>query len=480
MEVKATLTKKDEKFLEQSLNAPMWKVILKVGTPLALYQALSQLFVILDTMMAAHISKESVSAVAYLAQLNHILSAVGGGLAVGAGILISRAYGEGNFTLVRKRVSSLYAIAFAAGLAILLGILPFTNQFLRMAGTPETLITVGTQYFIVQLFTLVITFLNNVYIAVERARGNTGRIFRLNLLIIVVKLSLTALFVYILNGTLVMIAVASLASQALLFVFAIKNSLDGDGAFTFSLKAVSMKGEVTAPMITRSIPVIVEKALFAFGKTIVNSMCTVYGDLMVGAMGVSNNLGGITTNPQNGYQEGTASIISQNYGAGKYKRVLEAFYAALAVNVIIGIIISGIEIWQMDFFAGLFDSGNREFHEMIKLVYRYEALGAVPLGVNAAVLALLYGLGKTKLTLVLNFSRVFVFRIPVFWYLQNYTNYGEASVGIVMMVSNIASTVMAAIAAAFVICNFKKEYIGNSERQRSTEPQGVLREKASL
>ena len=480
MEIKATLTKKDEKFLEQSLNAPMWRVILKVGTPLALYQALSQLFVILDTMMAAHISKESVSAVAYLAQLNHILSAVGGGLAVGAGILISRAYGEGNLPLVRKRVSSLYAIALAAGLTILLGILPFTNQFLRMAGTPETLITVGTQYFIVQLFTLVITFLNNVYIAVERARGNTGRIFRLNLLIIVVKLSLTALFVYILNGTLVMIAVASLASQALLFVFAIKNSLDGDGAFTFSLKAVTMKGEVTAPMITRSIPVIAEKALFAFGKTIVNSMCTVYGDLMVGAMGVSNNLGGITTNPQNGYQEGAASIISQNYGAGKYKRVIDAFYAALAVNVIIGIIISGIEIWQMDFFAGLFDSGSREFHEMIKLVYRYEALGAVPLGVNAAVLALLYGLGKTKLTLVLNFSRVFVFRIPVFWYLQNYTNYGEASVGIVMMVSNIASTVMAAIAAGFVIRNFKKEYIGNSERQRSPEPQGILREKASL
>ena len=480
MEVKATLTKKDEKFLEQSLNAPMWKVILKVGTPLALYQGLSQLFIILDTMMAAHISKESVSAVAYLSQLSHILSAVGGGLAVGAGILISRAYGEGNLPLVRKRVSSLYAIAFAAGLAILLGILPFTNQFLRMAGTPETLITVGTQYFIVQLFTMVITFLNNVYIAVERARGNTGRIFRLNLLIIVVKLSLTALFVYILNGTLVMIAVASLASQALLFVFAIKNSLEGDGAFTFSLKAVTMKGEVTVPMISRSIPVIVEKALFAFGKTIVNSMCTVYGDLMVGAMGVSNNLGGITTNPQNGYQEGAASIISQNYGAGKYKRVLEAFYAALAVNVIIGIVISGIEIWQMDFFAGLFDSGSQEFHEMIKLVYRYEALGAVPLGVNAAVLALLYGLGKTKLTLVLNFSRVFVFRIPVFWYLQNYTNYGEASVGIVMMVSNIASTVMAAIAAAFVIRNFKKEYIGDSDRQRIQELQGVIWGKAGL
>ena len=105
-EVKAKLTTRDEHFLERSLNGTMWKVVLYVGAPLALYQGLNMLFTILDTMMASHISKESVSAVAYLSQLNLILSAVGGGLAVGAGIQISRAYGEGNFTLVRKRVSS--------------------------------------------------------------------------------------------------------------------------------------------------------------------------------------------------------------------------------------------------------------------------------------------------------------------------------------------------------------------------------------
>ena len=82
MELQAELTQKDQQFLEQSLNGPMWKVILQIGTPLALYQLLSQAFTILDTMMAAHISEESVSAVAYLAQLN----ATRRGLAVGAGI----------------------------------------------------------------------------------------------------------------------------------------------------------------------------------------------------------------------------------------------------------------------------------------------------------------------------------------------------------------------------------------------------------
>lgn len=459
MDIKAELTKKDEKFLEQSLNGPMWKVILMIGTPLALYQMLSQVFSVLDTMMAAHISKESVSAVAYLSQLKLILSALGGGMAVGSGILISRAYGEGNLTMVRKRVSSLYAICLGVGILMLVGILPFTGQFLRFAGTPETLITVGTQYFIVQLFTLVVTFMNNVYIAVERARGNANLIFRLNLLVIVVKLSLTAIFVYILNSGLVMIAAASLISQIALFIFAIKNSIIGDSAFSFSAKAVTLDREVTAPMVSRSVPVIAEKALFAFGKTIVNSMCTVYGDLMVGAMGVSNNLGGFATMPQNGYQDGAASIISQNLGAGKQKRVIQAFYATVLINVAVGGIITSLVLWQLNFMAGLFDSGSPEFHDMIMLVYRYEAYGAVPLGINASVMALLYGLGKTRLTLLINFSRVFVFRIPVFWYLQNYTNYGQASVGIVMMVSNIAVTVMSVVVAFIVIRKFKKTYL---------------------
>ena len=458
MAVKAELNSRDKQYLDMSLNAPMWKVVLYIGTPLALYQGLAAIFTILDTMMASHISKESVSAVAYLAQLNLLLSSVGGGLAVGAGIQISRAYGEGDFLLVRKRVSTLYAISLGVGLLMLAVILPLTDRFLRLAGTPDELIAVGREYFIIQLFVMVVNFLNSVYIAVERARGNARRIFLLNLAVIAVKLTLTAVFVYGLNSGLNMIAVASLCSELTMFCFAVRYSLIGGSAFSFSARAVEFSRRVSDPLLRQSLPVFAEDALFAFGKTIVNSMCTIYGALMVGAMGVSNNLGGITTNPQNGYQQGSSAIISQNFGAGRFRRVLDAFYATAAVNMLLGALISGLELWQLRFLSGLFDGGSEEFRSMIALVYRYEALGAVPLGFNAAVMALLYGLGKTKLTLVLNFSRVFVFRIPVFWFLQHCTNVGEASVGIVMMVSNISVAAAAGIAAVIVIRRFKQEY----------------------
>ena len=73
---------------------------------LALYQSLNQLFKIFDSMMASHIGASSVSAVAYLSQINLMLSSLGGGLAVGASIKISEAYGAGDFLLVKRRVSS--------------------------------------------------------------------------------------------------------------------------------------------------------------------------------------------------------------------------------------------------------------------------------------------------------------------------------------------------------------------------------------
>ena len=126
--------------------------------------------------------------------------------------------------------------------------------------------------------------------------------------------------------------------------------------------------------------------------------------------------------------------------------------------LLFGAAVSSLELWQLDFLSSLFDGGSETFRATIALCYRYEALGAVPLGLNAAVLALLYGLGKTRLTLVLNFVRVFVFRIPVFWFLQHCTSFGEASVGLVMMISNTACGVMALVVAVFVLRRYRRDF----------------------
>ncbi len=452
----SNLTSKDKQNRDYILNANMWSVVFRICLPLALYQSLAQIFKIFDSQMAAHISSEAVSAVAYLSQLNMAINAVGGGLAVGASLKISETYGSGNYQKVKRQVSTLYMICGVLGAIIILVFVPFAEPFLKMAKTPVEFIAVGKTYFIIEIFTLVIMFFNNVYISIERARGNSKRILNLNVLIIVIKLSLTAWFVYGLNGDVTSIAIATLLSQLAMFAIAIRNMGGKEGIFGFSIKAISMNREVASPMVVISLPVIVEKFSFAIGKVIVNSMSTGYGALTVGALGISNNIGGLTTNPQNGFQEGGAAIISQNLGAKKYDRAFDAFKKILICNIIIGAVGYVLTMTNLHIISGAFAKSDMVFQEMIEDIYRYEAMGAVVLGVHASVMALLYGYGLMKYTFFVNFMRVFAFRVPVLWFLQNYTNLGNDSVGIVMMTSNIGVGVLSSFIALIEFRKIRK------------------------
>ena len=451
------LSRKDKKFREFVLGSNMWNVIFTICIPLATYSGLLHIFKIIDTMIAAHIGTDAVSSIAYISQISFVISAIGGGLAIGAGMKISEAYGAGNYELVKKRVSTVCFLCLIISIPVIL-VIPFTPQFLRLNGTPEELIEASGQYFSVELINIAVNFFNTVYIAIERARGNTKLIMWINIIYLAIKSLLTAVFVYVMNGTVVMIAAATLVANLSMLIIAVVNMMKKNSIFGFSPKYISLRKEVIAPVIKTSYPAVTEKAAFAYGKLIINKMSTGYGNSVVGALGVSNNLGGITTQLQNGFQEGGASVISQNIGAGKTGRALDAFKKILIINIVLGAVFMSLTLLFLDPLSSLFSGQDEEFRILIKEVYGYEALGAVTLGVNAAVMALLYGFGYTKLTLLLNVMRVFVFRIPVLWFLQNFTDIGSESVGIVMMVSNVSVGLCSAVAGFFVIRRIKKTH----------------------
>ncbi|MBR1797971.1 MAG: MATE family efflux transporter [Clostridiales bacterium] len=436
-------SKQDEKFREYALNAAPLRVIFTVCAPLALYQGLCQLFSILDALMAAHISAGAVSAISSLAQVTAMINALGAGLAVGGCIKISESYGMGDYQEVRQRTSTLYAVTVICGLVIAVVLVPFAVPFLRLLNTPEELIIIGAGYFRIEVIDMVLRFFNTVFIAIERSRGHSKLILVLNIVTLVVKLGLSALFVYVLETGVVMVAVATLVSQAVITLYALIKMPRDEGAFRFSSKAVKIRKAVIGPILTISFPVAAEKLLFAAGKVIVNAMSGGYGPLTVGALGISNNIGGFTTNLHAGVLDGGSALIGQNHGAGKTGRSIKIFHFLLVIDVVIGLaglIIVSIFLPQIaSVFAHSRDEFNQEFCDMIVAIHRYEMLGYIMLGINSAVNAFLLGYGYAKLTMMLNVARVFVFRVPVLWYLQQFTAMGSEAVGVTMMVSNVAT-----------------------------------------
>ena len=102
--------------------------------------------------------------------------------------------------------------------------------------------------------------------------------------------------------------------------------------------------------------------------------------------------------------------------------------------------------------------GAAEFIELIKSIHRYDSLSIPSLAVNAAVLGVLYGYGKTKMTMVLNISRVFLFRIPILWYLQTFhKEIGAEAAGLSMGISNICIAIASIVCLALFLWKMKRD-----------------------
>lgn len=456
----AGFSKADEQFRHYALSAHPAKVLMSTCMPLALYQALQSIFKIFDALLASHIGAEAVSAVSCLSQITLMITAIGSGLAIGGSIKISEAYGRGDDTQVRQRVATVYAMAIIVSLLVVAVLVPFAVPFLRLLKTPEDLITSGVGYFRVEILTLVVSFFNTVYIAIERSRGHAKKILNLNMVIIVVKLGLSAFFVFVLKGGLILIAAATLVSQLLILFYALMTMPRDEGAFRFSMKNVRLKKDTVGPLLNLAYPVSAEKMLFAAGKVVVNSMSGMYGALTVGALGISNNIGGLTTSWHMGFTDGTAPLISQNRGAGKYRRTLQLYFWLLAIDVAIGVIglglVSATLPWLANVFAQSESNFDAGFRDMIIEIHKWEMLGYITLGINSATLALLLGYGYTKLTMILNVARVFVYRVPVLWVFQHFTAIGAEAVGMTMMISNVCTGLTAVVIAIPVVLNIRR------------------------
>jgi Na+-driven multidrug efflux pump len=234
-----------------------------------------------------------------------------------------------------------------------------------------------------------------------------------------------------------------------MFAIAVISMVNDEGCFKFDIKFAEFKKRTTVPILKLAYPVAAQKMLFAAGKVIVNSMSGMYGPLTVGALGISNNIGGLTTNWFTGTHDGASALVSQNRGAGKYKRTVRIFWRLAVINVIVGIIGYLIVTFTLPMLAEVFarskDSFDSVFCDMIVDIHRYEMMGYITLGIASAVDAFLLGLGRAKTVMLLTVSRVFIFRVPVLFVLQKFTNMGPEAVGVTMMTSNVSTGIVSLI-----------------------------------
>lgn len=436
-----------------------WEVIFAISLPLVLYTSLEQVFKFIDTLIAANMSSSVISTVSFISQIQTMLSAIGSCLSLGGSIIIARYYGAGNMKEVQKQCSTLFFLCTIIAGLILVVIVPGAVPFLRLFRMPESLIASGAKCLIVEVCALLCVFINSIFIGIQKARGNTKIILLYNLIVLCIKTALNLIFAYVMHYGIISLSVSTLLAQGVLTVIAVASLLSRKNPFCVRIRYCDFSRKVVFPIVNLSLPIFLGKFAFAFGKVIVNTMCAALGTTVIGALGVSNRIGALSSNPATGFQDGEAPLISQNLGAGNKKRALGIFYRVLVINLVLAsicFILTGV--FKKDL-VRLFAKGNAEFATQIDNIYTYERLDAVLISINASVMGLLYGFGKTRVSMILNLLRLFAFRIPslyLFIHLSIFASLGIRAVGVAMLVSNCLTGISAAVAAFILIYKLKK------------------------
>jgi rhamnogalacturonyl hydrolase YesR/Na+-driven multidrug efflux pump len=468
------------------VNGNLWKVVFVLMFPLFLYTIFNYVYSIIDTIMCSGISKEAVNAVGALAQVTNMIGALGAGLASGGSIMIAREIGKKDYERAQKLASTVFAYVTVIALLTCAIVIPLSEPLLRMMGVVEESIQVGKYYFMISVATTAITMFNTVYLGVEKSKGSMVGVTVLNMSVVVVKVALNALFLYGFGlKDMMYVSLATLIAEAALMIYILIRLSMRSYIFHFSFRNVDHSLYTLSKTTGLSFPIFLGKFIFSLGKVVINGLCGQYGKDVVGALGVSNNMGGAITNPLSSVQDSESSIISTNLGAKKTKRAIDTFYIGLVYALgmaIIGVIL--ITIFDKPitlFFArSIEDEAAREaYASHISDVFFYEKLGIITLAINDTVLGLLYGFGYTRLSMAINIARVFVFRIPSFLIAQAFLGTSEDTgykvAGISMGASNIAIGLVACVVAFVIIhrLNEKERIKKNATMLTGEEKQAI-------
>ncbi len=453
-----TIVERQARRRDKILNGKILNVILMISIPLVFYNLCNYLYGIFDMMIVQKSGIGEAGDIVVLDQIKNMLSTIGSSLAAGGGIITARLYGEGNIPKSKKSANTLFTCALIISLITLIFI-PLGKPLLILFNTDQTTIDNAMGYYYVQILVLVITTMNSAFIAIEKAKGNTKLLFGLNIMVVILKIAITILFIYgpFTNVTMTWVATATLIAQLSMFIVGMIICFLPSNVLGVKIREFNLNKVIVRGMLKLSFPIFIGRFLFSFGKVYVNSVALeAYGKDCVGALGISNTTVGLLSNIINSFEDGTSTIISQNYGNQNGIRIQKTFYTNLIVLVVISLLGTGLLILLQNPLAKFFAPNNPVQQEMIINIVKYERLDILFMGLQGAGYAVFYGFGRTKTTMAISMSQLFALRIPALLIMIYGLNVNYEACGIAMLFSNSVSGALSVILAVCFIARLPK------------------------
>ena len=391
-----TLNKKRE--LDFTEGSPL-KLILSFYWPLLLTSTLQQLYNFADTWIVGKgLGDNALAAVGNMGSLFFLIVGFSFGLANGFGVLVAQSYGAKNSEELKHRFAA--SIELGIILAIVLSIfsVAFLPHALRLLQTDTKIIGDSLKYGYIVFGGLSAGICYNIAGSILRALGDSRTPLKAIIASSVLNVGLNSFFIFTLHMGVEGAAIATIVSQVVSAAICI-NRLRQIDAIHLEKRHFVNDSSIFLGLLKNGLPMAFMNSITAIGCMVVQYFINGFGVVYTAAYAACTKYLNLFMNPAATAGNAMSAYTSQNYGARKYRRIMDGVYVCLGIAALTYILLGSLMVCIPRSLAEILLSGPDQIALVCEFLPRCGIM-MITLDILFIVRSCVQGMGKPMLPMV--------------------------------------------------------------------------------
>lgn len=323
------------------------KLIILFSIPMLIGNIFQQVYNIADSIIVGQfLGSQALAAIGATSSLTFFFFALCNGFGAGGGIIVSQSFGRGDTSQVKNCIANtgyiMIALPFLVG-SLAFGIAPVLLKLLK---TPEDIFHDALVYIRLMSIGLFFVSIYNYVSSMMRALGDSKTPLYFLIFSCILNIGLDILFVFVLKMGVFGAGLATLISQFISNILSLGYAIIFNPYFKLSKENLKLNLNVIAQTVKLGLPLSLQFSMIAISCMALQRVVNSFGAIAVAAFTATGRIEQLIHQPYQTLSAALSTFSGQNYGAKKYKRVIEGYRKTMMLMAIFtAIIIPVIQIF---------------------------------------------------------------------------------------------------------------------------------------
>ncbi len=338
-------------------EGPIARQLITFAFPLLLGNLFQQLYNTADSLIVGNfLGSDALAAVSSSSSLIQLFIGFFNGLAMGAGVVISRHYGARDIPRVQKAIHTMLAGGLVVGLFMTVFGAALSPVLLRLMGTPETVLPQSIAYFRTYFLGSLAFVMYNICMGILQAVGDSRHPLYYLIISSIINVGLDLLFVGVFGWGVASAAAATAISQIVSMLLCLYRLIHSDRDYRVNLRKLGFDMPALRAILSNGIPSGFANCIISFANVVVQTNINAFGAAAMAGCGAHSRIEGFAFLPVTCFNMALTTFVSQNLGANRPDRVKKGIRVGILCSAGIAETVALLITFFSPQLIGLFDS----------------------------------------------------------------------------------------------------------------------------